>query len=80
MLSHADRLKRLKRVTGLPSIELAEQFGVTPVAVYRWLSGRAMSPDCQQTLLRLEGDHLAELAPTLSPEAIRIFNEGRKRA
>jgi len=80
MLTHAYRLKRLRRVTGLTSSQLAEQFGVTDGAIYRWMSGEPMNGQAQQMLLRIEGDYIGELAPTLSPEAVRIFNEGRRRA
>ena len=77
-----ERFKRLALALNLSMGQMAELFGCHTRTCSDWFSGKCKMRqyDFQQTLLRLEGDHLAELSPHLSPKTIQAFRQGRLRA
>lgn len=79
-MSHNDRLRRLRDTLQLSAREIALIFGTTEWSVQAWLHDRRnMRSEFYATLLRLECDNLAQLAPKLRPDTIRLFNAGRRR-
>jgi hypothetical protein len=74
------RLRRLMKALSLEVQQIAEIFGVTDVTASLWVSEKAqMRFEFQQTLLRLESENLAKLAPGVSRATVRAFQEGRTR-
>lgn len=80
-MSCEQRFRRLVNKLDMSVPQMAEIFGVDRQAAQDWYWERAkMRPEYRRTLLRLEADHLPELAPAVSPKTVQAFYEGRARA